>query len=65
VGEQSPAPVKPIRGVEMRSREEIDKATSFPEHKMLEVLLDIRELLTKKEVKKRGRPRRRINASGK
>jgi len=42
----------------MRSREEINKSPSYPEAKMLEVLLDIRDLLNKKEVKKPGRPKK-------
>ena len=37
----------------MRSRDEINKAPSFPEAKMLEVLLDVRELLIKQKPKRK------------
>jgi len=44
----------------MRTREEIEKGNAFPEAKMVEVLLDIRELLVKKPYtgKPRGRPKK-------
>jgi len=50
VGEQSPARQKRVT---MRSREEINKAPSFPEAKMVEILLDIRELLEKQKPKRK------------
>ena len=37
----------------MRSREEINKAPAFPEAKMVEILLDIRELLSKQIPKRK------------
>jgi len=40
----------------MRTRAEINQSPAFPEVKMLEVLLDIRDILNKREVKKLGRP---------
>ncbi len=43
----------------MRTREQITKDGLRPEFLILEVLLDIRDLLSKKETKKRGRPRKR------
>ncbi len=43
----------------MRPREQIVKDGSRPEFLILEVLLDIRDILKGKEMKKRGRPRKR------
>ena len=37
----------------MRTREEINKSPSFPEAKVVEVLLDIRELLIKQIPKRK------------
>lgn len=42
----------------MRTREEINNAPSFPEAKILEVLLDIRELLGKQVKRERARNKR-------
>ena len=44
----------------MRSRDEINKAPSFPEAKMLEVLLDCRDLLVKLNNKTKRKYTKRV-----